>query len=330
MRYPNCDPMQVMAAASGGDVPEVSLIVPVFNEATSIAPFLDRVLPVLAGMSVSWEVLFVDDGSSDATGATILAQRASESRIRLLQLSRNFGKEAALTAGLDHAIGAAAIPIDVDLQDPPELIPELVEQWRAGFQVVHAVRCARPGDSNAKRITARLFYRLFNRLSSLRIEENAGDFRLLDRAVVDAVRCLRERNRFMKGLVAWPGFKQTSVVFDRPARTTGRTSWNWWRLWNFALTGIAAFSTVPLRIWSYVGGAVALGAFAHATFLVIRTLAAGIDVPGYASVMATMLVLGGVQLLSIGITASYVGRIFEEVKQRPIYVVAAAHGLESR
>lgn len=330
MYYASCAPAAELADASAGRCPDLSLVVPVYNEAASVGRFLDRVLPILASLSISWEILFVDDGSSDATAIAILSRRALESRIRLLQLSRNFGKEAALTAGLDHTEGAAVIPIDVDLQDPPELIPQLVERWRQGFQIVHAVRRTRPGDGNAKRITARLFYRLFNRLSSLRIEENAGDFRLLDRTVVQAVRGLRERNRFMKGLVAWPGFKQTSLFFDRPARTTGRTSWTWWRLWNFALTGIASFSTVPLRVWSYVGAAVALGAFAYAGFLVVRTIALGADVPGYASMMATMLVLGGVQLLSIGITAAYVGRVFEEVKQRPIYIVAAAHGLEPR
>ena len=306
-------------------LPVLTLIVPVKDEEEAIAPFVARVKEVLSGAddaaSEEFEILFIDDGSTDSTLDRIREANAQDRRIRAVSLSRNFGKEAALSAGLDHARGAAVVPMDVDLQDPPEVLPEFLKRWREGFEVVCGIRQDRDTDTLPKRLTADLYYRAHNWLSDDKIPEHAGDFRLLDRRVVEIVRTLPERNRFMKGLFAWAGFRQAYVPYRRAPRVAGTTKFNYWRLWKFAIDGITSASTAPLRIWSYLGGIVALLAISFAIFLVIRTLLWGTEVPGYASLMVAILFLGGLQLLSLGILGEYVGRILIESKQRPLYVV---------
>ena len=306
-------------------LPVLTLIVPVKDEEEAIAPFVARVKEVLSGAddaaSEEFEILFIDDGSTDSTLDRIREANAQDRRIRAVSLSRNFGKEAALSAGLDHTRGAAVVPMDVDLQDPPEVLPEFLKRWREGFEVVCGIRQDRDTDTLPKRLTADLYYRAHNWLSDDKIPEHAGDFRLLDRRVVEIVRTLPERNRFMKGLFAWAGFRQAYVPYRRAPRVAGTTKFNYWRLWKFAIDGITSASTAPLRIWSYLGGIVALLAISFAIFLVIRTLLWGTEVPGYASLMVAILFLGGLQLLSLGILGEYVGRILIESKQRPLYVV---------
>ncbi len=309
---------------------ELSLVIPVKDEEEAVGVFLAKVVPMLEALddpaARSFELLFVDDGSSDSTLTKIRAAIAADRRIRALSLSRNFGKEAALSAGLDHSRGLAVIPMDVDLQDPPEAIAKMIAKWRDGFDVVYGVRDNRQTDSLPKRLTADLYYRAHNWLSSDKIPEHAGDFRLLDRRVVDVIRTMPERNRFMKGLFAWAGFKSAAVLYHREERIVGQTKYNYWRLWTLAVDGITSASTVPLRVWSYVGGLVALGALGYAIFIIVRTLTSGIEVPGYASMMVAVLFLGGLQLLSLGVLGEYVGRILTEVKQRPLYVVRETIG----
>jgi len=308
--------------------PVLSIIVPVKDEQPAIEPCVERVTAVLNQSDVrdSYEILFVDDGSRDGTLDVIRRLNRSNTRVRALSLSRNFGKEAALSAGIDHACGEAVVPLDVDLQDPPEVLPAMISKWREGFEIVYGVRDNRDTDSLPKRLTADLYYRAHNLLTRDKIPEHAGDFRLLDRRVVDVIRAMPERNRFMKGLFAWAGFRQASVSYTREPRRIGETKFNYWRLWTFALDGITSASTVPLRMWSYIGALVALLAMAYAIIVVIRTLIFGIDVPGYASLMVAILFLGGLQLLSLGILGEYVGRIFTETKARPIYVVRETIG----
>ena len=305
--------------------PILTILVPVMNEEEAIAPFVARVTPILDALddpaAKSWEILFVDDGSSDATLAAILAAHARDPRVRAISFSRNFGKEAALSAGIDHAAGEAVIPIDVDLQDPPEVIAEMVKAWRAGSEVVYGVRRNRQVDSLPKRLTADLYYRAHNWLSSDKIPEHAGDFRLLDKKVVSVIRQLPERNRFMKGLFAWSGFKQTAVEYDRVERSVGTTKFNYWKLWRFALDGITSASTAPLRVWSYIGVVVALISFLYAAYIIIHTLVTGVDAPGYASLMTAILFFGGLQLISLGVLGEYIGRIMIETKARPLYIV---------
>ncbi len=310
--------------------PTLSVIVPVKDEETAIAPFVARVAPILERVAAgAWEILFVDDGSEDATLPAIVLAARAEPRIRAVSFSRNFGKEAALSAGLDHARGAAVIPIDVDLQDPPEVIGEMVARWREGHEVVYGVRRNRLTDSLPKRLTADLYYRAHNWLSADKIPEHAGDFRLLDRKVVDVIRRMPERNRFMKGLFAWSGFRQAAVEYDRVERVVGRTKFNYWRLWTLAIDGITSGSTVPLRIWSYLGAIVALFAIFYAVYVTIRTLMFGVDVPGYPSLMVAILFLGGVQLISLGVLGEYVGRLLVEAKGRPIYIVREEIGIDA-
>jgi polyisoprenyl-phosphate glycosyltransferase len=304
---------------------ELSLVIPVKDEEAAIGPCLERVIPILEAMgdpaARSFEILFVDDGSTDTTLEVIRKAHAADRRIRGVSLSRNFGKEAALTAGLDAARGKGVVPLDVDLQDPPEALPKMIAKWREGNDVVYGVRDNRETDSLPKRLTADLYYRAHNWLSSDKIPEHAGDFRLLDRRVVEVIRRMPERNRFMKGLFAWAGFKQAAVSYHREERKVGKTKYNYWKLWTLAIDGITSASTVPLRVWSYLGAFVALGALAYAAFIVIRTLTSGVEVPGYASMMVAVLFLGGLQLLSLGVLGEYVGRILTETKGRPLYVV---------
>lgn len=301
--------------------PLISIVAPFYNEEEAIEAFHEGLTAVTDKIpDVDFEVICVNDGSRDSTISGLLALADRDPRVHVIDLSRNFGKEAALTAGLDASNGDAVIPIDADLQDPPELIPEMIERWNEGFEVVIARRVDRQADAYLKRRTAELFYRFHNSISDIEIPENVGDFRLMDRVVVDALKQLPERRRFMKGLFAWVGFKTTTVEYSRPARVAGSSKFTGWKLWNFALEGITSFSTIPLRMWTYIGGTLALLATGYGVFIVLRTLLFGVDVPGYASLLAAILFLGGVQLIGIGVVGEYVGRIYVESKQRPIYI----------
>lgn len=310
------------------DRPELSIVVPVYNEEAGLAAFWARLAPVLVSLACSEEVIFVDDGSSDGTLAQLVSLRQRDPRVRIVSLSRNFGKEIALTAGLDHAGGKAVIPIDADLQHPPELIAELVARWRDGSDIVIALRRDRATDGLLRRAGSSLFHRVFARMTTVPVVRDAGDFRLMSRAVVDALRRLPERTRFMKGLYAWVGFRQTTVSYDIEPRLEGRSKWSVWRLWRLALDGITSFSSLPLKVWSVVGLTFALVALAYGAYLVIRTIVRGVDVPGYASVMVMILFLGGLQLLSLGIIGEYLGRVYDEVKARPLYVVRQRIGFD--
>lgn len=301
--------------------PQLSLVVPVYNEADAVGPFCETVLPLLAECDVTYEVIFVNDGSGDNTLSCLKSLQAAYPGIRVLDLTRNFGKDHALMAGLDHCHGQAVVPMDVDLQDPPSLLPRMLEQWRAGAEVVLARRSSRAVDSWAKRVSSRWFYDLYNRVADVPIPADVGDFRLMDRRVVEAVKELREHNRFMKGVFAWVGFRTVVVEYERPARARGQSKWNYWKLWNFAIDGITGFSSLPLKVWSYAGLAVSTLSFCYAGFLVARTLLLGVDVPGYASIMVVILFLGGVQLVSLGVIGEYLSRIYQEAKQRPLYLL---------
>ena len=307
---------------------QLSVVTPIYNEAANLDEFFRRLQAVLERIAISYEIVCVDDGSTDETLARLLERRAQDPRLKILSLSRNFGKEVALSAGIEHCSGAAVVPIDCDLQDPPELIEEMVGQWRLGYDVVYATRRARPGDGIAKRVTARMFYRLLDAVSEVPIPSDAGDFRLLDRRVVNALVRLPERSRFMKGLFAWVGFKQTELSFERVGRNAGSSAWTYWRLWNFALDGLTSFSSLPLKIWSYVGVFVSLLAFAYALFLALFKIARGINVPGYTSLMVVVLFLAGIQLITLGVIGEYLGRVYTEVKQRPLYLLREAHGFD--
>ena len=305
--------------------PLISLVVPVFNEEESVDVYVQTTRGILEAERLDFEIIFINDGSHDATLQRLMALAEADKRIRVINLSRNFGKERALTAGIDHAVGDVLVPMDVDLQDPPEVIPEFLEKWREGYDVVYGIRSCRKHDSLAKRTTAALFYRIFNSFSTLQVPDNAGDFRLIDRRVADVIRQLPERNRFMKGLFAWVGFNSIGVPYERPQRAAGRTKWGNWRLWNFALDGLFSFSTLPLRVWTYIGGIVAILSFSYGSFIIIRVLMLGIDIPGYASLLTVVLFLGGLQLLSIGVLGEYMGRLFIEVKGRPLYIVESIY-----
>ena len=307
---------------------EISVIVPCYNEEQGLDLLFERLLGVLNSLNLSYEVVCVDDGSKDRTLERLIDYHHRYAAIKVISLSRNFGKDIALTAGLENAQGQAIIPIDADLQDPPELIAQLIEKWREGYDVVYGKRRSRQGESWVKRMTANAFYRIISRISSVPIPRDTGDFRLLDRRVVDALKKMPERTRFMKGLFAWVGFKQTYIIYDRPNRVQGTTKWNYWKLWNFALDGITSFSLIPLKVWSYLGVVLSMLAFIYGSFLIIRTLILGIDVPGYASLMVTILFIGGVQLITLGILGEYLGRIYEETKQRPLYLIRERYGFE--
>ncbi|WP_241269799.1 MULTISPECIES: glycosyltransferase family 2 protein [unclassified Caballeronia] len=301
---------------------QLSLVVPAYNEAEAIASFLARIDEVFGSVpAIELEIVFVNDGSTDDTLGELMRHQALDARVRIVDLSRNFGKEAALTAGLEAARGQVVVPIDADLQDPPELILEMIAVWRQGYEVVLARRVNRNADTWAKRASAACFYRIHNRIADLVIPENVGDFRLMDRVVVDAVKQLPESRRFMKGLFAWIGFRTAFVDYERHRRVAGRTKFNGWRLWNLALEGLTSFSTDPLRIWTYVGCLVSLVSFIFAIFIAVRVIVRGIDVPGYASLMVAVTFLGGLQLIGIGVIGEYLGRTYLESKRRPVFLV---------
>ena len=308
---------------------ELSIVVPLYNEEANINYLLERLISTLDKLKTTYEIVCINDGSKDNTLKVLIAYHKRNSVIKVINLSRNFGKEIALTAGIDYADGAAVIPIDADLQDPPELIEQLVAKWREGYDVVYGTRKSRSGESWLKRFTANSFYKTIGKMSPVPIPANTGDFRLLDRQVVEAIKKMPERTRFMKGLFAWVGYKQTSILFDREPRFGGKTTWNYWKLWNFALDGITSFSFFPLKIWSYMGLIVSLISLLYALYLIVRTLILGIDVPGYASLMVAVLFFGGIQLITLGIIGEYLGRVYEEVKRRPLYFVRESYGFKN-
>lgn len=309
-------------AVDGKGMTQISLVVPVYNEADCVEHFVARVRDVFsADVELEVEVVFVNDGSSDNTLDRLLGLQKSYPSICVVDLSRNFGKEAALTAGLKMAKGHAIIPIDVDLQDPIELIPQMILKWREGYEVVVAKRTNRASDTWLKRGSANLFYKLHNTMSDTQIPENAGDFRLMDRVVVDALNDLNESRRFMKGLFAWVGFRTSIVEYERPERIAGSSKFSGWRLWNFAIEGITSFSTVPLRVWTYIGLTVSSISILFALFLIARVFWLDRDVPGYASIMVAITLLGGLQLMGIGVIGEYLGRTYIEAKSRPAFVI---------
>ena len=302
-------------------MPSIDIIVPVFNEQDVIPLFEKRITQVMQSCDVQWRVLFIDDGSSDDSLAMMKSIHQSNSQFGYLSLSRNFGKEYAVTAGLDHASADAAVVIDVDLQDPPELIPEMVVEWHAGYDVIYATRKARHGESMAKKATANMFYRIINSMSKITIPKDTGDYRLMSRRAYLAVNKLRERNRFMKGLFAWVGYKQKQLYFEREPRAAGESKWNYSKLWRFALDGITSFSYMPLRFATWIGMTVAVFAFIDGAIIIAKTIILGNDVPGYPSLMVMVLFLGGIQLTALGIIGEYLGRMFNESKQRPLYLI---------
>ncbi|HEY0635210.1 MAG TPA: glycosyltransferase family 2 protein [Gammaproteobacteria bacterium] len=307
----------------------LSVVIPFYNESGNIPELFRRLDAVLSCHSPDYEVIGVDDGSRDDTFLRLLVEHEKNSRIKLVRLSRNFGKEIALSAGLQHARGEAVVTMDADLQHPPELIPEFLAHWREGYKMVYAARQSAQRETWLHTLFAKFFYWFFARISQLELPKGAGDFRLLDRRVVDALNAMPERTRFMKGLFAWVGFSQLGVPFVPPERFAGKSGFSLRRLWHFAIDGVAAFSTVPLRVWSLLGLLISALSLVYGAFLVIRTLAFGIDVPGYASLMVSTLFIGGIQLISLGVIGEYLGRVFEEVKRRPLYLVSETRGIDT-
>ena len=303
--------------------PSHTLVIAAFNDAEALPLLHPRLAAALDALpDIAGRVLYVDDGSRDGTWDVLQQLAASDPRVALLRLARNFGKEPALTAGLDHVDTDAAIVLDADGQDPPELVPAFVAKWREGFDVVYGTRSRRDGESWFKRFTAAAFYRVMNRLSNIPVPPDTGDFRLVSRRVLDALRQTRERQRFMKGLFAWVGFRQVALAYERAPRIAGRSKFSYWRLWNLALEGITSFSTLPLRMATYIGVLTALVAFGWGSWIIARTLLWGDPVQGWPSLMTVVLFLGGIQLMALGIVGEYLGRTYIEVKQRPLYLVS--------
>jgi glycosyltransferase involved in cell wall biosynthesis len=318
--------MKLDAVKSQDARKSLAVVVPVYNEQEVLPEFHRRLSAVLATLDMNCRLIYVNDGSSDGTLDVINGFDMRQLRVQLVDLSRNFGKEIALTAGLDHADSDAVIVIDADLQDPPELIPELITHWLAGYDVVYAKRTQRDGEGVVKKLTAFLFYRLIQKVSRVSIPEDTGDFRLLSRRAVEAINQLREQHRFMKGLFAWIGYPQKAVPYRRAGRYAGTTKWNYWKLWNFALEGLTSFTCGPLKVATYVGLLSAFGALAYGAYFVVRTLLYGNPVPGYPSIVVAILFLGGMQLLSIGIIGEYLARMFDESKKRPLYFLKEGRG----
>ena len=314
--------------------PDLSIILPFYNEEGAVRGLLQRLYPVLGRLRMSYEILCIDDGSTDRTYDLLCHEREHDLRVKPVRFARNFGKEAALTCGLRLAQGRAAITMDSDLQHPPEVIPDLVAAWqgrdgKSGAKMIYAIRRNRDTDNPLRKLLSRAFYAIFRHIAEIKLPEGAGDFRLLDRVVIDAVNALPERNRFMKGLMTWVGFDYALVPFDVAPREGGETHWNFFRLVRFAFDGLSSFSTFPLRVGTWFGALTSLVALAYGLFLVARTLVSGVDVPGYASMMVGILFLGGVQLLSLGVIGEYLARVFTEVKGRPIYLIAEKQGFDA-
>ena len=301
--------------------PILSLICPCYNEEEVISFFITSLDKILKNINLSYEVIIINDGSTDNSLNILKKLQNNYSNIKIINLSRNFGKEAALTAGLDKASGDAIIPIDVDFQDPPNLIPKLVSKWQEGFDVVLAKRKDRTNDHFLKSFSAKYFYKFHNKISDLEIPDNVGDFRLISKRVLEALKQLPENQRFMKGIFAWVGYKTTTVEYKREKREAGTSNFNGWKLWNFAIDGITSFSTLPLRVWTYLGFIISFLSFIYGTVIVIKTLILGVDLPGYASILASILFLGGIQLIGIGVLGEYIGRIYIESKKRPTYII---------
>lgn len=299
----------------------VSIVVPVYNEEEVLPEFHQRLSAVLGEISARHEIVYVNDGSLDRTRVVLERLRRDDPSVAIVDFSRNFGKEIALTAGLDHANGDAVVVIDADLQDPPELIPELIERWRQGYDVVSAKRTSRAGESWLKRATAFAFYRVMRWVSHIELPEDTGDFRVMSRRAVDSLTSLREQHRFMKGLFAWIGYPHASVPYERDLRFAGKSKWSYWKLWRLSLEGITAFTIGPLKVATYLGLAVALGAFIYGAVVIYDTLMYGNPVAGYPSLLVVVLFLGGVQLIALGLIGEYLGRVFDEAKDRPLYIV---------
>lgn len=300
----------------------LTVVVPAYNESEGLRAFHERLSAVFAEMDdLDCSVLYVDDGSRDDTWDIMSDLRAADPRVAVLKLSRNFGKELALTAGLDHATADAVVVIDADLQDPPELIPQFVAEWRDGYDMVYGTRASRAGETAFKKWTAATFYKVIGSLSQTPIPHDTGDFRLLSRRALDALKGVRERQRFMKGLFTWVGFRQKSVIYARDARFAGQTKWNYWKLWNFAIDGITSFSSSPLKLATYIGLLTAVLSFVFAIWVTIKALLWGDAVQGYPSLMVVVLFLGGMQLMALGVIGEYLGRLYVEAKQRPLYLI---------
>ena len=303
----------------------LSIVCPFYNEEDSVQGFFDECLPIIEKSclqrNMHYEFICVDDGSSDKTLELLQELKKKIPTIRVVSLSRNFGKEAALSAGLDYAKGDAIIPIDADLQDPPELIEPMLCEWEKGFDVVLARRVNRSTDSWLKRTSAKWFYKLHNHISDIQIPDQVGDFRLIDKKVLSIIKTLPESQRFMKGIFAWVGFKSSTINYKRGTRTQGHTKFNIWKLWNFALDGITGYSTILLKIWTYLGLLVSVIAFVYGSIIISKAIFLGVDAPGYASLMSVILFLGGVNMIGLGILGEYIGRIYLESKNRPVYVV---------
>lgn len=299
----------------------LSIVVPVFNEAANVSALVERIERSLADIDETWSILFVDDGSSDDTLAQLRKLAAASRRVEAIALSRNFGKEAAMAAGLKHARGDAVVIMDADLQHPPEVIPKFLEAWRGGSELVHGLRQGRVGESLPRSRLSRFFYRLFERISDLRIPRGATDFVLLDRKAVDAMNMLGERSRFTKGLISWIGFRTSFAPFSVEMRNEGETRWSLIKLATYAIDAFSSFSSLPLKVWSYIGVAVSAGAIGYAIYFAIQTMVFGIDVPGFPSLIISITFFAGVQLISLGVLGEYVARLFQEVKQRPLYLV---------
>jgi polyisoprenyl-phosphate glycosyltransferase len=305
-----------------------SIVIPVYNEAEVLPTLYQRLTQVMESLGEPYEVIFVNDGSRDVSPFLIRELQAKDERVKLISFSRNFGHQTAITAGLDHSVGQAVVVMDADLQDPPEVIPRMVEKWREGHEVVFAMRERRSGEGLFKRATAAVFYRLLRQLTATEIPLDAGDFRLMSRRAVEALKVVRERNRFMRGLAAWIGFRQTSITFVRDVRYAGKTKYPLRKMMRFALNGLTSFTIVPLQLSTYLGFAVSLISLFYMVYVIGRKLFTDQFVPGWASVIVAVLFLGGIQLISLGILGEYIGRIYEEVKQRPLYVIEESVGFE--